>query len=93
MVSLTLAVIIGAFLLCIVAWFKWQAYQAELKVTEYKQANEDLAAKNEQLQVDKTVAETQVKHHNVRKQNEENSLNADRNAVLDRLQSNADLRD
>ncbi|MCL7726143.1 DUF2681 domain-containing protein [Actinobacillus pleuropneumoniae] len=93
MVSLTLALIIGACLLCVIAWFKWQSHRAETKVTEMEQKNTELQEKNQQLQVQKTVAETQVKNHNVRKQNEENISSTNRDGILERLQSNADLRD
>ncbi|PJG83955.1 hypothetical protein CVP04_01430 [Caviibacterium pharyngocola] len=61
-----------------------------------KRANNEidrLFKTNEQLQTEKIIAQTQVKNLTVRKQYEENSHNADRTAVIDRLQQSADLRD
>lgn len=93
MVSLTLALIIGAFLLVIVAWFKWQAYRAKQQALEFEQKNAKLAKQNEELQMQKAVAETQVTYYQTRKKNEENIDSTSRDQLLDRLQSNTDLRD
>lgn len=93
MISLTLALIIGACLLSISAWFKWQSYRTERKIAAVEQQNQRLTEQNTQLQTEKTVAQTQVKHHQTRKQNEENARNADRTFVLDSLQQSNDLRD
>lgn len=54
---------------------------------------EQLLKTNEQLQAQKAVAETQVKHFEVRKKNEENSRNADRDTLIDGLHKSGDLRD
>lgn len=86
MISLTLALIIGVALLSVIGWFKWQASRAERKIAEMEQ-------QNQQLQTEKAVAQTQVKHHQTRKQNEENARNADRTFVLNSLQQSNDLRD
>ena len=48
---------------------------------------------NAQLQTQKAVAETQVKHFEVRKKNEENTRNTSRDDVINRLQQSGDLRD
>lgn len=48
---------------------------------------------NEQLAHEKAVAETQVKHFEVRKKNEENSRNADRGTLINELHKSGDLRD
>ena len=48
---------------------------------------------NEQLAHEKAVAETQVKHFEVRKKNEENSRNADRDTLINGLHKSGDLRD
>lgn len=93
MISLTLALIIGACLLSISAWFKWQSYRAESKIAAVEQQNQHLTEQNRQLQAEKTVAQTQIKHHQTRKQNEENARISDRTSVLDRLQQSNDLRD
>ena len=54
---------------------------------------EQLLKTNAQLQTQKVVAETQVKHFEVRKKNEENSRNADRNTLINELHKSGDLRD
>lgn len=48
---------------------------------------------NAQLQTQKAVAETQVKHFEVRKKNEENTRNTSHDDVINRLQQSGDLRD
>ena len=52
-----------------------------------------LLKSNEQLAREKAVADTQVKHFEVRKKNEENSRNADRDTLIDGLHKSGDLRD
>ena len=54
---------------------------------------EQLLKNNAQLQTQKAVAETQVKHFEVRKKNEENTRNADRDTLIDGLHKSGDLRD
>ena len=54
---------------------------------------EQLLKTNAQLQTQKAVAETQVKHFEVRKKNEENSRNADRDTLIHELHKSGDLRD
>nr|DAX53039.1 MAG TPA: Protein of unknown function (DUF2681) [Caudoviricetes sp.] len=54
---------------------------------------EQLLKTNAQLQTQKAVAETQVKHFEVRKKNEENSRNADRDTLINGLHKSGDLRD
>lgn len=52
-----------------------------------------LLKQNETLQAEKAVAQTQVKHFEMRKKNEENSRNTDRDALIERLHQSGDLRD
>lgn len=54
---------------------------------------EQLLKTNAQLQTQKAVAETKVKHFEVRKKNEENTRNTSRDDVINRLQQSGDLRD
>lgn len=54
---------------------------------------DQLLKTNAQLQTQKAVAETQVKHFEVRKKNEENTRNTSRDDVINRLQQSGDLRD
>ncbi|TEW31407.1 DUF2681 domain-containing protein [Histophilus somni] len=61
-----------------------------------KQANDEintLLKTNETLQTEKAVAQTQVKHFEVRKANEENANRSNRDSIIDRLQQSNDLRD
>lgn len=63
------------------------------KIRKAGQEIDRLFKENHELQNQKAVAETQVKHFETRKKNEENSRNTDRSALLDRLQQQGDLRD
>lgn len=54
---------------------------------------EQLLKTNAQLQAQKAIVETQVKHFEVRKKNEENTRNTGRDDVINRLQQSGDLRD
>ena len=54
---------------------------------------EQLLKTNAQLQAQKAVVETQVKHFEVRKKNEENTRSSRRDDVINRLQQSGDLRD
>ena len=54
---------------------------------------DQLLKTNAQLQAQKAVVETQVKHFEVRKKNEENTRNTGRDDVINRLQQSGDLRD
>ncbi|WIM82564.1 DUF2681 domain-containing protein [Gallibacterium anatis] len=66
---------------------------AYYKIRKAGQEIDRLFKENHELQNQKAVAETQVKHFETRKKNEENSRNTDRTALLDRLQQQGDLRD
>ena len=52
-----------------------------------------LLKQNEALQAETAVAQTQVKHFETRKKNEENNRTSDRNGLINRLQQQGDLRD
>lgn len=64
----------------------WQLNKAKKQIDRLLQDNAKLAQQ-------KAVAETVVKNHQVRKNNEENNRTSDRTAVLDRLHADGDLRD
>nr|DAV17651.1 MAG TPA: Protein of unknown function (DUF2681) [Caudoviricetes sp.] len=66
---------------------------ATYKIRKAHQEIDRLFKKNEQLQQEKAVAQTQVKHFETRKKNEENNRTSDRNGLIDRLQQQGDLRD
>nr|WP_314740914.1 DUF2681 domain-containing protein [uncultured Haemophilus sp.] len=63
------------------------------KIRKAQQEIDRLFKQNEQLQQEKVVAQTQVKHFETRKKNEENNRTSDRNGLIDRLQQQGDLRD
>ena len=63
------------------------------KIRKASQEIDRLFKQNEQLQQEKVVAQTQVKHFETRKKNEENNRTSDRNGLIDRLQQQGDLRD
>ena len=66
---------------------------AYYKIRKASQEIDRLFKQNEQLQTEKNVAQTQVKHFETRKKNEENSRTTDRTSLIDRLQQSGDLRD
>nr|DAS60898.1 MAG TPA: Protein of unknown function (DUF2681) [Caudoviricetes sp.] len=66
---------------------------ATYKIRKAHQEINRLFKQNEQLQQEKTVAQTQVKHFEVRKKNEENTRGSRRDDVINRLQQSGDLRD
>lgn len=69
------------------------AMMAIHKIRKSRQEIDRLSKQNEQLQQEKTVAQTQVKHFEVRKKNEENTRSSRRDDVINRLQQQGDLRD
>lgn len=69
------------------------ALVATYKISKARQEIDRLLKQTEQLQNEKAVAETQVKHFETRKKNEENNRTSDRNDLIDRLQQQGDLRD
>ena len=69
------------------------AMMATYKIRKSRQEIDRLSKQNEQLQQEKVVAQTQVKHFEVRKKNEENTRGSRRDDVINRLQQQGDLRD
>ena len=69
------------------------AMMATYKIRKSRQEIDRLSKQNEQLQQEKAVAQTQVKHFEVRKKNEENTRGSRRDDVINRLQQQGDLRD
>lgn len=72
------------YLLCGYVFFRLK--QAQRRV-------EKLIEENAQLQTEKAVAQTQIKHHQVRQKNEENIVSTSRERIIDRLHNQNDLRD
>lgn len=66
---------------------------AYYKIRKAGQEIDRLFKENHELQNQKAVAETQVKHFEVRKKNEENTRSTRRDDVIARLQQSGDLRD
>ena len=69
------------------------AMMATYKIRKAHQEIDRLSKQNEQLQQENAVAQTQVKHFETRKKNEENNRTSDRNGLINRLQQQGDLRD
>lgn len=66
---------------------------AHFRVKHLKSRLEKTQEKLTALETQKAVAETQVKHFEVRKKHEENSHSARRDDVIERLHQSGDLRD
>lgn len=66
---------------------------AYYQIRKAQQEIDRLFKQNEQLRQEKAVAQTQVKHFEVRKKNEENTRGSRRDDVINRLQQQGDLRD
>lgn len=69
------------------------AMMVTYKIRKSRQEIDRLSKQNEQLQQEKAVVQTQVKHFEVRKKNEENTRGSRRDDVINRLQQQGDLRD
>lgn len=84
--------IITAIVLAVVlfVWLKLRSAQKEIE--QVLKTNADLTEQNSRLQAQKAVAETQVKNHQTRKQNEENISSSSRDSIINELQQNSDLR-
>ncbi|BFU64726.1 hypothetical protein THUN1657_13900 [Rodentibacter abscessus] len=63
------------------------------RLNQAKHEIDRLLKTNATLSQEKAVANTQVTHFNVRKQNEENHRNTDRTTLIDGLHKSGDLRD
>ncbi|MFD1805572.1 DUF2681 domain-containing protein [Pasteurella oralis] len=79
-------------LVCITFFLALCAYVV-LRLTQAKRRIETLLKENEQLHTQKTVVETQIKHHQTRKQHEENARRTHRDHLIKRLHTEGDLRD
>ena len=79
-------------LFCIV-FFIFLCGYVVFRLKQAQKQVEKLIEENEQLQAEKTVVETQVKHHQVRQKNEENISSSSRDRIIDSLRNQNDLRD
>ncbi|MCK3654899.1 hypothetical protein A4G19_03685 [Pasteurellaceae bacterium Macca] len=84
--------IVGIFL-AVIGWAVFRVKQASREIDHLLKVTEQLEAENQQIANEKAVAETQVKHHQVRQRNEENTRGISHQHVIDRLQQQGDLRD
>ncbi|HDR1824709.1 Protein of unknown function [Pasteurella multocida] len=84
--NLQVIVVCTIFFILLCGYVVFRLKQAQRRV-------EKLIEENAQLQTEKAVAETQVKHHQVRKQHEENTLGNSRDDIIKRLHDQGDLRD
>ncbi|MBF0752222.1 MULTISPECIES: DUF2681 domain-containing protein [unclassified Pasteurella] len=67
----------------------WSRFRVKHLTNRLEKTQEKLTA----LEAEKAVAETQVKHFEVRKKNEENTRGSRRDDVIERLHRSGDLRD
>lgn len=93
MLGLTIPAVIGVLITAIAAWFKWQAHRAEKQAVEFARKNAKLEAEKAELKTQNAVAKTQIKNYQTRTKNEAITRTDDRDALLERMQANADLRD
>lgn len=84
--------IIAAIVLAVVLFVWLKLSSAQKEIDRVLKTNADLTAQNSRLQAQKAVAETQVKNHQARKQNEENTSGSSRDSIINELHQNGDLR-
>ncbi|OOF45628.1 hypothetical protein BKK51_05960 [Rodentibacter trehalosifermentans] len=83
-IQMMLLAIIGGLIVVGYIWHKLRSASREI---------DRLFKANQELQNQKAMAETQVKHFEVRKKNEENTRRTRRDDLIERLQQSGDLRD
>ena len=84
--NLQVIVVCTTFFILLCGYVFFRLKQAQRRV-------EKLIEENAQLQTEKAVAQTQIKHHQVRQKNEENIVSTSRERIIDRLHKQNDLRD
>lgn len=92
MINLNLLGIAGAVVLAIVGYIYWTIRKIKVRAENLSRANAELNRKNEQLKTEKAVVEKQVKNYKVKQQNDETTHSLGRDAVIDELRKNNDLR-
>ncbi|HDR1038277.1 DUF2681 domain-containing protein [Pasteurella multocida subsp. multocida] len=84
--NLQVIVVCTTFFILLCGYVVFRLKQAQRRV-------EKLIEENAQLQTEKAVAQTQVKHHQVRQKNEESIGSSNRERIIDSLHNQNDLRD
>lgn len=92
MTNLTLLGALGALVLAIIACVYWQIRKIKVRAKNLAIANAELTTQNHQLKTEKAVVEQQVKNYKVKQKNDETTHGLDRNAVINELRENDDLR-
>ncbi|MDY4480278.1 MAG: DUF2681 domain-containing protein [[Pasteurella] aerogenes] len=90
---MNLMLLVAGVVAVAVGYALFKLKQANDEIERILKTNGELTAKNEQLQMQKAVAETQVKNAKVRKDNETKSITSDRSKLIDGLHATGDLRD
>lgn len=90
---MNLMLLVAGVVAVAVGYALFKLKQANDEIERILKTNGELTAKNTQLQMQKAVAETQVKNANVRKDNETKSIASDRSKLIDGLHATGDLRD
>ncbi|WP_439240905.1 DUF2681 domain-containing protein [Lonepinella sp. BR2474] len=89
--NLILIGIVLALIGVAVGWFKW--FMASREVERLLETTATLEEEKAALQQQKAVVETQVKHYQVKQKNEESTRHLERDAVIEQLYAEGDLRD
>ncbi|EHK89833.1 DUF2681 domain-containing protein [Aggregatibacter actinomycetemcomitans] len=82
----------GAVVLIVLVYAKWRVNKAKQQVDNIMRANIKLLGENMQLKNEKAVVEKQVKNYKVKQKNDETTNSLGRDAVIDELRENGDLR-
>lgn len=86
MIMLGVIALVGLYV-----WIKLK--QAHHQVERVLKENAQLETQKKQLEQDNAIVKTQNHHYEVRKQHEENAHRANRESIVDSLQSTGDFRD
>lgn len=90
---MTILVFSASAVAFVVFFVWWKLRAAHREIDHLLKTSAQMQAQNEQLQAEKAVAQTQIKHYQVKQKNEENSHRLSRERVIDRLHAEGDLRD
>ncbi|WP_109422772.1 DUF2681 domain-containing protein [Aggregatibacter actinomycetemcomitans] len=92
MISLSLTGAITAAVLFVVGYVYWQIHKIKARAQQLARANAELTTQNQQLKTEKVIIEKQVKNYKVKQKNDETTNSLGRDAIIDELRQNGDLR-
>lgn len=88
--SLILVGVAAAIIVMAWVWFKF--FKAARTIDHLMKTNAELEQTNQRQAAEIAVKNTQIQHHQTRKQNEENLSGVSRERIIDQLHENGDLR-